>query len=131
MEIALRNRLLADSGVSDIVGRRIYWIERNRKHGLPALVMNKVYPGRTYTFSGPCGLQGTAIQFDCIGQDVRETRPLFGALTAALEEEIDVEGVRFGMAFMQSDRDIAPVDVPGVGPVLAVRGIFEIWWRPL
>src|SRR3546814_1539677 len=65
MDKALRDRLIADPAISAIVGTRVYWIDRPQSaSALPAIVLQKVSPGRTYTTKGATTLQGTRVQFD-------------------------------------------------------------------
>src|SRR3546814_21111914 len=63
MDKALRDRLIADPAISAMVGTRVYWIDRPQSaSALPAIVLQKVSPGRTYTTKGATTLQGTRVQ---------------------------------------------------------------------
>lgn len=128
METALRSRLLTNSGISSLVGDRIYWGSRPQKSGLPAIVLRKISPGRAYHFEGAIGSQGARVQFDCLGLNVRDVKPLFAAVLAEMEQSATVDGVKFAMSFLDSERDVAPVDVEGVGAVVAVSADFIVWF---
>src|SRR3546814_6493693 len=82
---------------------------------LPAIVLQKVSPGRTYTTKGATTLQGTRVQFDLFGLDYRDIAPLYEALLAEMEQPETVAGINFGMAFLDSQRDYPPEDVNGIG----------------
>src|SRR3546814_10766144 len=99
MDKALRDRLIADPAISAIVGTRVYWIDRPQSaSALPAIVLQKVSPGRTYTTKGATTLQGTRVQFDLFGLDYRDIAPLYEALLAEMEQPETVAGINFGMA---------------------------------
>src|SRR3546814_12328373 len=67
MDKALRDRLIADPAISAIVGTRVYWIDRPQSaSALPAIVLQKVSPGRTYSPKGATTLQGQRVQFDLL-----------------------------------------------------------------
>src|SRR3546814_7704989 len=121
MDKALRDRLIADPAISAIVGTRVYWIDRPQSaSALPAIVLQKVSPGRTYTTKGATTLQGTRVQFDLFGLDYRDIAPLYEALLAEMEQPETVAGINFGMAFLDSQRDYPPEDVNGIGPVYRI-----------
>src|SRR3546814_3760437 len=82
---------------SAIVGTRVYWIDRPQSaSALPAIVLQKVSPGRTYTTKGATTLQGTRVQFDLFGLDYRDIAPLYEALLAEMEQPETVAGINFG-----------------------------------
>src|SRR3546814_7673273 len=62
---------------------------------LPAIVLQKVSPGRTYTTKGATTLQGTRVQFDLFGLDYRDIAPLYEALLAEMEQPETVAGINF------------------------------------
>src|SRR3546814_9166156 len=77
MDKALRDRLIADPAISAIVGTRVYWIDRPQSaSALPAIVLQKVSPGRTYTTKGATTLQGTRVQFDRSEEHTSELQSL-------------------------------------------------------
>src|SRR3546814_1154399 len=72
---------------------------------LPAIVLQKVSPGRTYTTKGATTLQGTRVQFDLFGLDYRDIAPLYEALLAEMEQPETVAGITFGMAFLDRSEE--------------------------
>lgn len=132
MDKALRDRLIADPAVSAIVGTRVYWIDRPQSaSALPAVVLQKVSPGRTYTAKGATTLQGTRVQFDLFGLAYRDISPLYEALLTEMERPETVSGINFGMSFLDSRRDYPPEDVNGIGPVYRISADFLVWWSPV
>ncbi|OYW87302.1 MAG: hypothetical protein B7Z20_05420 [Sphingobium sp. 32-64-5] len=129
MEADLIVRLLADSGLSALVGNRITLLERPQGESFPAVTLFRVSPGRSYTFSGASGSHGTLMQFDIWGLTPLSVAQVMTALTAALEQPATVGGTMFEMSFLQSERDSSE-DVPGLGTVARKSADFLIWWQP-
>src|SRR3546814_13274597 len=104
---ALRYRLIVDPALMAVVGTGVVWIDRPQSASArPAIVLRKVSPGRTYTTKGATTLQGTRVQFDLFGLDYRDIAPLYEALLAEMEQPETVAGINFGMAFLDSQREI-------------------------
>ncbi|EQA96847.1 tail completion protein gp17 [Sphingobium baderi] len=130
MEADLIARLLADSGLSALVDSRMNILVRPQMEALPAITLQKVAPGRAYTFSGADGAHGTLMQFDAWGKRISDVKPIMAALTAALEQPSTVGGTQFGMSFLQSERDSLE-EVPGEGTIYRISADFLIWWQHL
>ena len=131
MDADLRLRLLDDYDTKTLADKRITWGWRAEKAALPAVTINRIASGRSYSFSGPSQLSGDLIQIDCWAATVVEAKRLFAAVRSALEREAQVGGTRFDMSFLDTETDMAPEDVPGFGPVARVMSQFRIWWQPL
>jgi len=130
MEADLITRLLADSGLSALVGNRVNPVSRVQGEGLPALTLMTVSPGRAYTFAGADRARGTLMQFDAWAIRVAQAKAVIAALTGILETPATVGGTVFDMSFLQSERD-GHEDVPGIGTVFRISADFLIWWQPL
>ena len=126
MRVDLRSRLKANATITAIVGTAIDW---NRRTGLPALVLTKVSPGRTYTFDGATGLHGARVQFDCMAKDIAVAVALFAAVQAEMERTVTVGATRFSMSFLAAERDMQTVDIDGVGPVGGISADFFVWFK--
>lgn len=106
MEEALISLLLGDTGVSAIVGDRIFWGLRKQGSPLPALVLNRISSVHSYTLDGPVDLSQSRIQIDCYAQTFGQTRALSRAVYAPLNGKRAVhEGVSFEGVFADSERD--------------------------
>lgn len=113
MEEDLVARLVADAGVSALVGEAVSWFERNRDDALPALVLTKVSPGRDYTHGGADGLDGPRVQFDCLGRTGTEAVALKRAVVACMEQAATVGDTLFHIAFLEGENWIAQGEQDG------------------
>lgn len=67
MEQTLVTYLLAATGLTGLVGTRIWWTERPQKdRALPAIVLHRITGIRSYSFQGASGLVQSRVQFDCL-----------------------------------------------------------------
>lgn len=113
MEEDLVARLVADAGVSAVVGGAVSWFERNRDDPLPVLVLTKVSPGRDYTHGGPDGLDGPRVQFDCLGRTGEEALALKRAVVACMEPSDTVGDTLFHNAFLEGETWISQGEQDG------------------
>jgi len=114
------------SGVGSIA-----WLSRPSKAQLPGMTLQRLAPGRTYTFSGATTLQDTLTRIDFWGLNVRNVKPLFLATLAELERPRTVGSTRFARASLEGERDMPPEDVVEVGTIYRISADFRIWWKPL
>jgi len=117
MEEDLVARLVADAGVSAIVGEVVSWFERNRDDPLPALVLTKVSPGRDYTHAGGDGLDGPRVQFDCLGTMGDEAVALKRAVVACMEPAATVGDTMFHNGFLEGETWISQGEQDGGEPL--------------
>lgn len=129
MRVDLISRLRGAAAIAGIAGQRIYWNKRKLGDPVPAIVLYHVSPGRQYTFDGASGLHGARIQFDCIGAEMRDFDPLFGAVLAEMEQAKVVGSTAFSMSFLDGQRDMPTVDVDGIGPVGGISADFFVWFE--
>lgn len=131
MEADLIARLLADSGLSALVGNRVNYLSRVQAEDLPAITITQVVPGRAYTMAGPQGTHGTRVQFDIWAELEQATVALaiLRALRAVLEAPAKVGATAFMMGFEQSRRDSVE-DVAGHGEIIRISVDHTIWWQP-
>ncbi|MDP3550611.1 MAG: DUF3168 domain-containing protein [Novosphingobium sp.] len=113
MEEDLVARLVADAGVSAIVDEAVSWFERNRDDALPAVVLQKVSPGREYSHDGPDGLDGPRVQFDCLGRTMDEAAALKRAVLACMEQGATVGDTVFHIAFLEGENWISQGEQDG------------------
>ena len=127
MEVALRTRLLADSGVSALVSQ-ISWLTRPQGAALPGITMQKIVSDRGYTMAGPGGFHGELVQFDIWASSFLAALAIRDAVIAAMESTATASGVTFSPSFLRSERQTAE-DVPGVGTVSRISLDFTVWWK--
>lgn len=106
MEEALVAYLLANAGLTALVGDRINWSTRPQGSIVPALALTKVGGVRGYTMRGPDGLIEARVQVDCWGRTFGEAKRASRAVIAAMHGIKGVHGgVRFQSAFVDGERD--------------------------
>ncbi|QPI73931.1 hypothetical protein [Sphingobium sp. Cam5-1] len=130
MDIDLITRLKGDPAIAGPAGS-ISWVTRPTKAQMPGITLQRLAPGREYTFKGAVGLQDTLTRFDFWGLAVRDIKPLFLAVLARMEQPQTVGGTRFGRSTLESERDIPAELVPEIGTVFRISADFRIWWKPL
>ncbi|MGC4252435.1 MAG: hypothetical protein QM605_13495 [Sphingobium sp.] len=129
MDEDLISRLKQDAEVAAIA-RSVSWVSRPKKEDMPGLTLERISPGRTYTFKGASRLQDTLVRFNFWGLAARDIKPLFGATLTLLERPATVGNTDFGMTFLEGERDFPAEEVPGIGTVFRLGAEFRIWWKP-
>ena len=97
MEAALIAHLLAQIGITNIVGRRITLGRRAQGGTLPAIVLHRIDGQPDYHLTGPSGLVESRVQVDCWSNDYA------GAKAAARAVEAALSGVRFTRGAVRFD----------------------------
>lgn len=106
MEEALTNLLLADTGVTALVGNRVTWLARGQASALPAIVLSRVTGLPDYTMAGPSGLVMSRVQVDCWGLSYAAAKTAARAVKAALSGlGGEHGGITFGGMFVEGERD--------------------------
>jgi hypothetical protein len=130
MEEDLVARLLANAGLSALVGVQINWLDRPQAGALPAVTLQMISPGRDYTYAGALNTAATRVQGDSWGRSYLEAKQVSRALVAAIEPAGLQGGTRFGASFVDSGSDFPPEDMPGGTKVYRVTTDFIIWNSP-
>lgn len=84
MEEQFRALLLADSGVSALVGTRINWGAHPQGAPLPAIILTTISDAEDYHMNGPNGLFQGRVQADVYAMDYRAAKDAARAVRAAL-----------------------------------------------
>jgi uncharacterized protein DUF3168 len=107
MEEAIIAKLLADGGVSGIVGARVFPGSRPQGSALPALVLNRISGGPEYADDGEVGLEQARIQIDCWAATYAGAKLLARAAAAALSAfEGTVGATTFQWIELDIERDL-------------------------
>jgi hypothetical protein len=107
MEEAIIAKLLADSGVSTIVGNRVFPGSRPQASTLPALVLNRISGGPEYADDGEVGLEQARIQIDCWAATYGAAKKLARAVTASLSAfEGTIGATTFQLIELDIERDL-------------------------
>lgn len=85
MEEDIRTLLLADGGVSAVVGTRINWGAHPQGAALPALVLNAISDVSGHTLEGPWAMSDGRVQIDCYAQSYGAAKTLGRSVRTALD----------------------------------------------
>lgn len=124
MEEALRTYLVADAGLSALVGERIIWNARPQGEALPCIVLQRITGSRDYHLMGRSGLVDSLVQADCWGSTWLSTKGVARALVEALD---GVVLAPFQKAFVTSERDTFEVDDQGGQGYHRTMIEFRVW----
>lgn len=102
MEAALRARLIANAGVSALVGNRIDWGARPQGSILPAIVLTLVSDERTQHMAGFDSYRATRVQIDCYATTYATAVAMREAVLAAAIPAGSASGVTFRRAFVNT-----------------------------
>lgn len=109
LRLALRHLLAKDGFGLPAVS----WFGPVRGDALPSLSLTKISPGRSWTHSGPDGLDRPRVQFDCRARSETEVVALARALTAEMERTVEAGGWRFHEAEFDGERWISEGEQDG------------------
>ena len=128
MKEALRAHLLADAGVSALVGTRIAWGGRPRGSAMPSVALHLIDGQRDYAMQAPTGLVRARVQADCWALTYADATSTSRAVLAALSGlRQTVAGVQFQGIFAIDQRDLSE-DGTGADEVFYRESLdFEIW----
>lgn len=99
-------RLLNSAAVTDIVGNRVNWGERPQGEPFPALTLQVVSDPRPSHLKGLDGARPTRLQVDCWAETLLQSLALASAVIATLRPPATVSGKKFGVAQIDSQRDL-------------------------
>lgn len=102
MEEDLVALLLADAGLTALVGTRIKWLLRPQGSALPAITLQLAAGGRDYHFGGRSDLSGPLIQMDVWAATFASMKAVERALLTALDA---ITAAPFQGAFVESERE--------------------------
>jgi len=107
MEEALRAYLLAQAGITDLIGNRVFWNIRPQGTPLPALVLNRISLPVNHTYKDRVRLSRARVQFDCYGVSNASARGLERAVVTALDSRAFTQGgIEFQGCFAADARDL-------------------------
>lgn len=106
MEEDLRALILADAGVTALVGTRVSWDERPQGSAVPAIVLWLISQPIDYDLGGAITLVETRVQADCWGRTKASAKATARALAALLSGYSGEQGgTRFQGVFQDNARD--------------------------
>lgn len=132
LEVDLVQALLANAGLSELVGERITWAKRPEDEALPAIVLHSISSRQGYTTQRQDSLRGALVQMDCVAGDEVTAWALRAALTEALDT---LRTAPFQGALIQNLRD-APFQPAHALPASGAADIHQssldvrVWHSP-
>lgn len=127
IEQALATHLANDSGISAIVGTRIYAGLRPQKSPLPSIVYSRVSGVRIESLQGSSGLARPRFQIDCCGKSYPAVKNLAEAIRLSLEGFRGTMGGGGGVV-VQCVRYLGDIDFYSDDEeIFRVALDFEIW----
>lgn len=124
----LRDRLLADAALANLLGTRIAWFEAARGWTTyPQLVMQEVSVIREATHQGHDGLDEVRVQFDIYDETAADLELIEAALLAEMEQgEVIVGSTAFGYGFL-SNRGMGTDDLANTQRLHRLRMDFQFF----
>lgn len=102
----------------------IDWMTRPDTAALPGIVLQRVATDRLPVHGGVDALTMARVQIDCMGATYASTVALY----RALQEKMELGGTGW-RAFLVTQRDFAPEDLPGGERVFRKTSDFNIWYE--
>lgn len=106
VEAAIRNRLLADSAVAELVGDRVYWVERIQGEALPGITLQIIDEERRQHLKGFDSLQPLVVQLDVWATSHSQGKAIKDTVIPALVPAATLDGFKFNRAFVRA-RDLS------------------------
>ena len=130
-EIAIYAVLAADSGVTDLVGTRIYPVRALRGASLPYITYQRISTVRRHPLDRPTDLADARVQVDCWAGSYAEAKTLAAAVRSALA---GYRGTAGGVTvqWMGLEGEADDVEIEGGVESLTcyrVRQDWDIWWQ--
>ena len=114
IEQALMTFLLAQTGITGYVGRRIYFNQAKQATAKPYLVIKKISGPREHSHDGSCGLAHPRFQFSCFAKEYGDAKNAIAAIQTALDGYSGTmggdSGVTVGAAFYDDENDFYEED---------------------
>lgn len=106
IEAAIRAHLIADAGLTALVGSRVYPMQLPQRPTLPAVTYQRISSTPTqHRGAAAAGHERTRFQFDCWASDYDTTLAVRAALAAAMGTLVQANNPRIDVALLQGERD--------------------------
>lgn len=131
MEEKLITLLLSDSGVSALVGTRIFWSKMEPSEALPRIVLNVISDVPDYNMNSASGLRSARVQVDCYSSTYGGARSVSRAVEMAIGGYRGTSGtIKFDGIFVLEQRDVIEEDnTPD--DLFGVSIDYQIWHKEI
>ena len=110
IEQAILKELLADSGITSLIGERLYYVKAPQDVVKPYVAFFKASAPREYSHDGASKLAHPRFQFSCFATTYYEAKQITEAIRAAIEAFSGTMGgaggVEVGHCFLINESDI-------------------------
>lgn len=110
IEQAVLKALLADSGVTGLIGQRLYYVKAPQDVAKPYVVFFKASAPREYSHDGASGLARPRFQFSCFAMTYKKAKQIAEAIRGVIEAFSGTMGgaggVEVGSCFCINESDI-------------------------
>ena len=110
IEQAVLKELLADSGVTDLISERLYYVKAPQDVVKPYVIFFKASGPREYSHDGVSALARPRFQFSCFATTYYEAKQIAEAIRAAIEAFNGIMGgaggAEVGSCFCINESDI-------------------------
>jgi hypothetical protein len=108
MEEGIIAKLLATSGVTDLVSQRVSPGRRPQASALPAITLTTISGAPVYTDDGESGLASASIEINCWGETYSSAKAVARAVKAALSAFAgEAGGVTVQNILLDAERDFS------------------------
>lgn len=115
MEAALIAHLLAQAGITALVGNRINWLRRPQAAVLPDIILHRIDGAPDYHLTGPSGLVESRVQVDCWADTFAGAKHIARAVEAAVSGQRFTRGaIRFDAILILDEGDDTFDETPNV-----------------
>jgi len=109
IEQAIKKELIGTSGLTDLVGQRIYYVKAPQNVSNPYVVFSKISASREHDHDGASGLVPARVIFSIFAETYREVKLIAGQIQSALQAFKGTMGGDGGVsvngAFYQNEAD--------------------------
>jgi len=128
IEQGLMTFLLAQSGITDLVGQRIHFVQAPQDVESPYLVISKISGVREHSHDGSSGLAHPRFQLSAFADTYGAAKAIIAAVQAVLQGYSGTMGGAGGVAvngaFYEDENDLDPGDGTGL---FGVAADYIIW----
>lgn len=126
IEAVLYAKLIADSGLSALIGTRVYPNVIPQNATLPAIAYQRISTRQTVSHSGPSNLYRPRFQFTAVSTTYANVKAVAGALRDALNGLTDEATTPpLGVALMDNETD----GFTDASDLYSVRQDYFIWFK--
>lgn len=124
------DKLLDTSGVTSLVGYRVYPVRRQQSSPLPDITVTTVSGQPVYTSDGESGLSNGRVQIDCWGATYISAKTVAEAVKQALSAFVGSSGaIEFQSVLLESESDLSEGGSNSAEYIFRTTLDFNLWYK--